>query len=66
MIAKLTETVSIELRPGLSGTGVDSIVATKFGGAARNQMFWSSDHSTAQAFFNGMLAARAIFKGANK
>lgn len=66
MIAKLTETMSIELRHGSSGTGVDSIVTTKFGGAARNQMFWSRDYSTALAFFNGMLAARAIFKGANK
>lgn len=66
MIAKLNETVSIELRPGLDGTGVDSIVATNFGGAARNQMFWSANHETAQAFYNGMMAAHAILKGHSK
>lgn len=66
MIEQLTDGMQIELRPGLNGTGVDSIVKTKWGSSARNQMFWSANHAEAQAFFNGMLAARAILKGANK
>lgn len=60
MIAQINDKISIELKTQASGSSVNSIVQTKFGGEARNQMFWSSDPSAALAFFNGMLAAKAI------
>lgn len=54
MFVKINEDVTIELRPGLDGWGVDSIVKTDFGGSARNQIFWSENEAEARAFMAGV------------
>jgi hypothetical protein len=60
MFTKVNETITLELRPGYDGFGVDSIVATNWGGDARNQVFWSKSEAEARAFIQGAQMVAAL------
>lgn len=60
MFTKISDTLTLELRPGHDGFGVDSIVPTSFGGPARNQIFWSENEAEARAFIQGIVFMQAM------
>jgi len=60
MFVTINEKIKLELRPGATGFGVDSIVKTNFGGDAVNQVFWSKNEAEARAFMQGVQMMNAI------
>ena len=62
MITTINDQIKLELRPGLDGFGVDSIVNTNFGGTACNQVFWHQDEAVARAFISGVQMAAVLLR----
>ena len=60
MYVTVNEKLKLELRPGLDGYGVDSIVPTNFGGTAVNQVFWSESEREALSFMQGVQMMAAL------
>lgn len=59
-ITTINEYLQLEIRVGLSGTGVDAIISTGTGSVSNQQVFWSETEEAARAFIRGVAYMNGI------
>ena len=59
-ITTINEYLQLEIRVGATGTGVDAIITTGTGSVSNQQVFWSENEETAQAFIRGVVYMNGI------
>lgn len=59
-ITTINEYLQLEIRVGLSGTGVDAIITTGTGSVSNQQVFWGETEEAARAFIRGVVYMNGI------